>query len=69
MKAVDYGDSEYLRIRDRLGLKTTPAQDRACLLLEGEGQIFLVDYGYENAIAKASHIEKELMRRAYGDSR
>jgi hypothetical protein len=43
------GDSYYGEWRDRLKLKTTPKQDRACLMLEVLGLKFLVDYGYENA--------------------
>lgn len=45
-------DSYYGEMRDKLSLKTTPQQDRACLFLEGKGQQFLVDFGYENAIEK-----------------
>ncbi len=63
-----YGDSEYLRIKDQFKIKVTPAQNRACLLLEEAGQSFLVDYGYKNAIEKAEHIEEELKRRAYGEA-
>lgn len=45
------GDSEYGKWRDYLELPTTEQQDRACLLLEAQGKRFLVDFGYENAIA------------------
>lgn len=47
-------DSDYGYWRDFLKLPTTQEQDAACLFLEGKGYRFLVDYGYENAIAKAS---------------
>lgn len=47
-------DSDYGHWRDYLDLPTTAEQDEACLFLEAKGYRFLVDYGYENAIAKAS---------------
>jgi hypothetical protein len=50
------GDSWYGEQRDRLELKTTDAQDLACAYLEGHGQRFLVDFGYENAIEKAAYL-------------
>ncbi len=46
-------DSDYGKWRDYLDLPTTAEQDEACLFLEAKGYRFLVDYGYENAIAKA----------------
>ncbi len=49
MRRGPSGDSFYLEVCDRQDLDTTPAQDRACLLLEEAGQRFLVDFGYANA--------------------
>lgn len=54
------GDSYYGEQRDRLKLKTTDAQDRACAYLEGHDQEFLVDFGYENAIDKAAYLRRQL---------
>ena len=36
------------------GLPTTPEQDMACLFLEAKGLRFCVDYGYKNAVLRAS---------------
>lgn len=54
---MQLGDTYYGEMRDKLSLKTTDAQDRACCFLEGRGQRFLVDFGYENAIEKMKEIK------------
>jgi hypothetical protein len=44
---------QYLEWCDRLDLELTLEQHIACAFLEGRGLRFLVDFGYENAVAKA----------------
>ncbi len=53
MRLTVISDSYYGEWRDRLQLPTTWEEDEACLFLEAQGQKFLVDYGYENAVKKA----------------
>lgn len=60
------GDSHYGEWRDRLGLQTTDKQDWACLALEGAGQRFLVDFGYENAIEKVLEMRRQRLCGAPG---
>ena len=38
---------------ERFGLTISEAQYRAAAYLEREGKVFLVDFGYENAVAVA----------------
>lgn len=52
---LPYRAGSYIEIWSLLnGLPTTPEQDMACLFLESKGLRFCVDYGYENAVDKAS---------------
>ena len=53
---MEIGDSYYGEWRDKLKLETTVQQDMACLYLEGQGQKFLVDFGYENAVENAKSL-------------
>ncbi len=51
-----------MRFRDvvrLMKLDVNPEQAFACLFLEAKGLRFLVDFGYENAIEKASDIPPE----------
>ena len=41
---------EWLR---RLGIRTGPKQHKAMGYLESRGQVFMVDFGYQNAVEKA----------------
>ena len=42
----------YLEFVDQLDLDLTLEQHIACAFLEGRGLRFLIDFGYENAVAK-----------------
>jgi len=64
--AIPLGDSHYGEWRDRLELETTERQDRAAVFLEGQGYIFLVDFGYGNAVEKAQLARKGLLPAPYG---
>jgi len=44
---------EYLAVVDMLDLELSLEQHIACAFLEGRGLRMLVDFGYENAVAKA----------------
>jgi hypothetical protein len=50
---MQVGDSHYWEMHEKLNLKTTPEQDRACFYLEGKCLRFLVEFGTDNAIEKA----------------
>jgi len=43
----------YRKVVRQLGLVLTPEQDLACAFLEARGFRFCVDFGYQNAVAKA----------------
>ncbi len=45
---------EFLRLFP--DIKLTNTQIAFCLFLEQEGQVFCVDFGYGNAVAKASEL-------------
>lgn len=48
--------SDYDRTCKVLRLKTTFTVDEACRFLESRGQMFCVDFGTQNAVAKALEI-------------
>lgn len=50
---------KYLEVIDLLDIDLTLEQHIACAFLEGRGLRFLIDFGYENAVAKT----QEILRR------
>lgn len=49
---------KYRRICDDLGIVLTPAQDIACAFCERAGLRFCVEFGWQNAEAKAEMLRQ-----------
>jgi hypothetical protein len=50
---------QYLDNVRRLNLDLTAEQHRACAFLEAQGQRFLVEFGYENAVERARQLWRD----------